>query len=96
MVLANVDLGSRCGAKSQSKILSHHPEVKQDIIAHLLAIHHTGTAIQRPLTGAIIRAHIQHVLPELIEGGFKISNTWVQQFLSEELGWSHRKTTQMV
>lgn len=95
VVLTNVDLGSHCGAKSQSKILSRHPEVKQDIVAHLLAIHCTGTAIQHPLAGAIIRAHIQHVLPELIEGGFRISNTWVQQFLSEELGWSHRKTTRM-
>ena len=94
-VLASVDLGSRCGAKSRSKILSRHPDVKQNIVSHLLAIRCTGTAIQRPLAGAIIRAHIQHVLPELVEEGFKISNTWVQQFLSEELGWSHRKTTRM-
>ena len=92
-VLESVALGSRRGIKSRSKILSGFPETKQDIINHLLALRQAGTAVQRPLAGAVIRAHLTHVLPDLIESGFKISNTWIRQFLVDELSWVCRKST---
>lgn len=92
-VLESVALGYRRGVKTKSMILSNFPETRRDIVNHLLALRHAGMAIQCPLAGAIIRAHIQHALPDLIENGFKISQFWVRQFLANELSWAYRKTT---
>ena len=40
-----------------------------------------------------MRAHILHSAPQLFEQGFKLSDTWVHNYLSKDLGMSMRKGT---
>lgn len=51
-----------------------------------------GGCIQRPLASAIIKSHIKHKAPHLLTH-FKVSDTWVHNYLSQQLGWMMQKST---
>lgn len=72
-----------------------YPEVKDAIISQLKTLRLTRVAINKPLVATIVRAHVLHNVPELLEK-FKISNAWVTKFLHYELNWSSRKGTRTV
>ncbi len=41
-----------------------------------------------------MRSHITHNAPELFEQGFKLSDTWVHNYITTQLKWSMRRSTQ--
>lgn len=71
-----------------------YPSIVQAINTQLEALRKVGTCIQRPLVSAIIRAHILHGAPHLYDEGFKQSDTWVANYILDQLGWVERKSTQ--
>ena len=71
-----------------------YPAVKVAINAQLNGIRALGGCVQRPLVSAVIRAHIAHGAPQLFENGFKLSDTWVHNYIAQELNWTMRKSTQ--
>ena len=73
-------------------IQEKYPHIKDAIISQLKVLRHTRVAVSKPLAATIVRAHILHGAPDLLEK-FTISQAWVANFLHHELKWSARKGT---
>lgn len=72
-----------------------YPHIKEAVKSQLTAIRAAGLPVQGPLARMVLRAHIMHQQPSLLEplSGFKLSMTWVRKFLRDELGWAERVAT---
>ncbi|KAL1936970.1 hypothetical protein VTO73DRAFT_2825 [Trametes versicolor] len=83
----------RIGATKRSNVLSDYPEVVKAINTQLESIRLVGGCVQRPLVSAVIRSHINHSAPHIFDKGFKLSDSWVHNYISGVLNWSMRKST---
>jgi DDE superfamily endonuclease len=72
--------------------LDAYPDIAEKIKTRLTLLRDAGQALNRPLIRLIMLAIIQKDAPQLMEN-FKLSMTWVHDFLTNEMGWAWRRAT---
>ncbi|KAG6372943.1 hypothetical protein JVT61DRAFT_6981 [Boletus reticuloceps] len=93
--LLNVQNGHTIAGSGQSGILSHYPQVQEEIITKLKNLRASGLPINVVILRSIMLAVIQNHIPELLKT-FKCSEKFVRSFFDSVLGWSPHKGTPAV